>query len=67
MEIKPGNGGKPLTSHKPAIDRYETAVADPTDQNFLNFMQFLGKSGKFYVGATLGVGAPSYGESCFRP
>ena len=33
----------------------------PTDQNFLNFMQFLGK---LYVGTfPWGVGAPSYGES----
>ena len=39
----------------------------PPDQNFLNFMQFLGKSGKFVCWRPPGVGAPSYGESCIRP
>ena len=36
--------------------------APPTDQHFLNFMQFLGKSGKFGCWRPPpGVGAPSYG------
>ena len=39
----------------------------PTDQNFLNFMQFLGKSGKLVCWRSPGVGVPSYGESCIRP
>ena len=39
----------------------------PTDQNFLNLMQFWGKSSKFVCWRPVGVGAPSYEESCIRP
>ena len=45
----------------------EPGARPPKDQNFLNFMQFLGKSGKFLCWRPLGVGAPSYGESRIRP
>ena len=33
----------------------------PTDQNFLNFMQFLRKSGKFICWRPLEVWSPPYG------
>ena len=39
----------------------------PTDQYFLNFMQFLEKSGKFVCWRPLRVGAPSYGKSGSAP
>ena len=55
----------PLALVSPVAD--PRGGAPPTDQNFLNFMQFLGKSGKFVCWCPPGVGAPSYGESCIRP
>ena len=43
-----------------------TVTDAPPDQNFLNFMQFLGKSGKFVCWCPPEVGVPSYGESCIH-
>ena len=52
----------------PVADPRGTSPA-PTDQNFLNFMQFLGGNlANLYVGApSWRVGAPSYEESWIRP
>ena len=38
-------------------------ICPPKGPNSFNFMQFLGKFGKLYVGAPLGVGTPPQGDS----
>ena len=44
------------------------ACDPPTDQNFLNFMQFLENLANLYAGTpSWRVGAPSYGKSWIRP
>ena len=39
----------------------------PTDQHFLNFMQFLGNMAYLYVSTLLGVGAPPIGNPVSAP